>query len=169
MNSIKKRGFPPNAIRLCIDEYNGELQGRIYSRMNEKPLFFENCGELLVRVDKLFDQCGYPQAFEDKKDFQGKRVLGQYLPPNLVMEDEEIYRSRGKIHTVDIFIRSRKNASWQGSILCGDGSPPERFDSEMELLECVIKSIVSDQKKEIILHQNSNSEIKEETIYGRER
>lgn len=168
MENIKKRGFPPNAIRLCIDEYNGELQGRIYSRMKEEPLSFGSCAELLVRVDKLFDQCGYPQAFEDKKDFRGKRVMGQYAPPNLVMENEEIYRNEGKLQTVDVFIRSRRNVSWQGSILYGDGSPPKQFNSEMELLDCVVKGLGSDQKKEMTLNQNRNQEIKEEKIYGRE-
>lgn len=168
MENIKKRGFPPNAIRLCIDEYDGELQGRIYSRMNEKPLPFGSCGDLLVRVDKLFDQCGYPQAFEDKKDFKGRQVMGHYLPPNLVIGDEEIYRNEGKIQTVDIFVRSRRNASWQGSILYGDGSPPERFNSEMELLECVVKGLAANRKKETTSNQNKNLEIKEEKIYGRE-
>ena len=168
MENVKKRGFPPNAIRLCIDEYNGELQGRIYSRMKEGPLLFGSCADLLVRVDKLFDQCGYPQAFENKRDFKGKQILGQYSPPNLVMESEEIYRNEGKLQTVDVFIRSRRNVSWQGSILYGDGSPPERFNSEMELLECVVKGLAANRKKEITLNQNKNLEIKEEKIYGRE-
>ena len=145
---VRQRGFPLNAIRVCIDQYNGEPQGRVYSKMNKEPLQFENCCEMLVRTDKLFDRCGYPQSFQDKKDFQGNRVMGQYQPPRSVMTDEEIYRQQGKVKTVDICVRSRRNASWQGSILYENGMQWDTFESVEELLQCMSKKISPGFQKE---------------------
>lgn len=139
MEKTKKnsRGFPPNGIRLCIDQWGDAIQGRAYSRLSAVPLKFENCCEMLLRTDKLFDRCGYPQSFSDKKDFRGNRVTGHYTPPRTVMDEEEILRQQGALYTVDILVRSRRNAGWQGIVSYQDGSPPEEFFSEMELLECI--------------------------------
>ena len=141
MEEIRKnnRGFPPNAIRLCIEQWGDAVQGRAYSRLSATPLKFENCFELLLRTDKLFDRCGYPQSFSDKKDFKGNKVTGRYTPPQTLMEEGEILRQQGELYTLDIFVRSRRNAGWQGIVTYQDGSPPEEFFSEMELLECIGK------------------------------
>lgn len=142
MEKTKKnnRGFPPNAIRLCIDQWDGDLWGRVYSRLSAEPIKFENCCEMLIRTDKLFDRCGYPQSFLDKKDFKDNKVTGRYVPPQTVLEEEEVLRQQGELYTLDIFVRSRRHAGWQGIVTYQDGSPPEEFYSEMELLECIGKT-----------------------------
>lgn len=144
----RQRGFPPNVIRVCIDHYDGELKGRIFSKMNAVPLQFENCCEMLIRTDEMFDKCGYPQSFKNKKNFQGSQVVGQYIPPQSMMEDEDIFRQKGEIRTLDIYVKSRRNAGWQGSILYENGLPPEPFHSEKELLQCVLRGISSEQGRD---------------------
>ena len=33
------RNFPMNAVRLCIDHYEDDIQGRLYNKMSPKELF----------------------------------------------------------------------------------------------------------------------------------
>ena len=94
------RVYPVNAIRVCIDEQDGDLKGRIYSKMCEKPLIFDNCSELFLQADKLFDECGYPQTFQEKRDFLEHKSPGRYARPQVRQSDEEIRAQSGKCKTV---------------------------------------------------------------------
>ncbi len=130
-----KRVYPANALRVCIDEYNGDLKGRMYSKMCEKVMMFENCGEMFLRADELFDECGYPQTFQEKRNFVKKKNAGHYARPQIRLNDEEIMKQSGRCRTVDIVVLSRRRAGWQG-IIIGQGEIPAReFQSEMDLLK----------------------------------
>ena len=131
-----KRTYPVNAIRVCIDECNGDLKGRIYSKMREEVLMFENCGEMFLRADELFDECGYPQTFQEKRNFLEQKSSGRYARPQIRRSDEEVVKQTGKCRTVDIIVQSRRRAGWQG-IIMEDGKKSAKFQSEMELLKCL--------------------------------
>ncbi len=124
-----------NALRVCIDEENGDLKGRIYSKMSAKPLRFYNCTEMFLVADQLFDECGYPQTFQEKRSFQNERSAGHYARPKVRLEDKEVMKQSGICRTVDVLVRSRRRAGWQGVLSCGDAQPPMEFQSEMELLK----------------------------------
>ncbi|MDO4298362.1 MAG: hypothetical protein Q4C59_07805 [Lachnospiraceae bacterium] len=65
-NRLKEKGeFPMNGIRICVDHCGEDLKGRIYSRMNKESIRFENCSDMLLKADKLFDARGYPQTFQE--------------------------------------------------------------------------------------------------------
>lgn len=134
---VDERIYPANAIRVCIDWSGDDFSGRIYSKMWPNPILFENCSEMLLRADELFDMCGYPQSFQDKRIFSEKKQNGKYGRPQIYLSDEEIYSQHGKYRTVDIFIHSRRRASWQGSILDQDGKIIAEFRSGLELLGCL--------------------------------
>lgn len=134
-----RQAFPPNMIRLCIDQYDDDIKGRMYSKMDAEPLKFENCCEMLLKADAMFDQYGYPQSFFDKKNFIEGRETGHYVSPRQLQSDEVLNRQKGKLCTMDVLIRSRRQASWQGIIKKIDGSPPQEFQSGMELLGCIQK------------------------------
>ena len=132
----ENRVYPVNAIRVCIDECDGDLKGRIYSKMCAKALMFENCGEMFLRADELFDECGYPQTFQEKRNFLEQKSPGRYARPQVRLNDEEIMKQSGRCRTVDIIVQSRRRAGWQGVIMGQDGMPSTRFQSELELLKC---------------------------------
>lgn len=132
---IDGRVYPMNAIRVCIDEENGDLKGRIYSKMSAKPLRFRNCTEMFLIADQLFDECGYPQTFQEKRSFQDETSTAHYARPKVRREDEEVMKQCGVCRTVDILVRSRRRAGWQGVLSCEDARPPMEFQSEMELLK----------------------------------
>lgn len=134
----KEQIFPMNAVRLCVDRYGADMQGRIYSRMSEEPLVFTNCSEMLLRADALFDECGYPQTFQEKRSFlEGERSPGRYAVPQAVMGSEEIRSQKGQYYTLDIIVWSRRRAGWQGKLQHPDGTMLAEFQSELELLECI--------------------------------
>lgn len=129
------RVYPMNAIRVCIDEEDGDLKGRIYSKMSRQPLTFHSCTEMFLMADQLFDECGYPQTFQEKRSFQEQKLRGRYARPQTRLEDEEILKQSGACRTYDILVQSRRRAGWQG-ILMGENVPePIEFRSEMELLK----------------------------------
>lgn len=133
---------PANAVRICIDRYDEDIGGRVYSRMKAEPLPFENCCELLLRTDSMFDEKGYPQAFVEKRDFNNVRSRSSYrAKPELLLGKEEMCMQRGECGTVDVIVRSRRRAGWQGIMLYTDGMPAGEFKSEMELLRCIKKEM----------------------------
>lgn len=137
MGDKDDRYYPVNAIRICIDECNGDIKGRIYSKMCETPLTFMNCSEMFLRADKLFDDCGYPQSYQEKRDFQKLKKKGHYSRPQIYLKDEEIRSYRGRCKTVDILVKSRRRAGWQGTVLKSEGGAVTEFQSEMELFRCL--------------------------------
>lgn len=144
----KEQVFPMNAVRLCVDKYGADMQGRIYSRMSEEPLIFANCSEMLLKADALFDERGYPQTFQEKRSFQERESCpGKYAVPEPLLSSEELRSQKGIYYTLDIIVWSRRRAGWQGMILYEDGSRAARFQSELELLECISREL--ELKKDI--------------------
>lgn len=134
MENRDSRHYPVNAIRVCIDAYDEDVKGRIYSKMSGKAFRFENCSELFLRADQLFDRCGYPQSFQEKRDFHESGKAGHYARPKICLGDAQIRSQSGKLSTLDILVKSRRRAGWQGSILKEEGGVLAEFQSEMELL-----------------------------------
>ena len=48
--SIPHRNYPMNGLRVCVDEYNNDLSGRIYSKMSKEKLPFRNMSEMLLKA-----------------------------------------------------------------------------------------------------------------------
>lgn len=137
----EKRVFPMNALHLCIDHCEEDLKGRAYSKLSNEELSFENFGEFLLKAENLFDECGYPQSFEEKRNFSTKRQLGCYRMPEAQMQDEEILGHKGKIYTADIFVKSRRRAGWQGYLIETDWAQKAEYLSEMELLHLICSAL----------------------------
>lgn len=142
-NSRQKKHFPANALRICIDScINGDLGGRAYSRLQAEPIVFISCSELLLKTDRMFDRKGYPQTFQQKRTFSGgEEQKGYCSNPVTEMESEQILEQDGKITTFDIVVQSRRKAGWQGFLRQKDESGSAAFESELELLRCIVEAI----------------------------
>lgn len=139
---MTNRSFPANRLRVCIDRCEKHLGGRIYSRMSRTPLFFDNCCRLILCADRLFDECGYPQSFQDKRSFAGQAVQhAQYAPPRLLISESEVACQSGRIGTFDIIVYARRHAGWQGALFHSDGTLLAAFQSELELLVGLYREI----------------------------
>ena len=135
------RFFPANAFRICIDNIELDISGRIYSPLSSEPIPFVSMSEIFVKMDELFDKCGYPQAFQDKRSFdEGKEIKNGYRGlPRIWRETENILTQCGRKRTFDVIVKSRQNTSWQGNLYDGDGNCAADFNGEVELLSSMIK------------------------------
>lgn len=139
---ITKRYYPLNAFRICADKIDNDVEGRIFTPLQAECIYFCGMGELLVKMDELFDCVGYPQAFQDKRSFEsGKERMNLYRGiPRGIMKAEEIVSQTGMQKTFDVIVNARRNTSWQGSVYMSDGSFVKDFKGEIEMLESIINS-----------------------------
>ncbi len=131
--------FPLNGIRICIDNKDSNMEGRAYSPLWEACITFCGLEELLLKADKVFDEKGYPQAFQEKRSFlvQKSRPTAFRGFPSPETDEKTILSQRGMLETYDIVVESRRNTSWQGrvykeGIMIGD------FCGELELISCLV-------------------------------
>lgn len=140
---MKNIYFPQNAFRVCVDLIEEDISGRIYSPLSEKMIPFAGIGEILVKMDELFDCCGYPQAFQNKRSFdtvKEQKNLYRGLPEKL-QNTEDILSHYGKEGTFDLLVKSRQNASWQGVLYDDEGNVLKEFDGEIGLLSILMELI----------------------------
>jgi len=136
-----KKYFPPNAFRVCVDDMKEDIAGRIYTPLVREAIPFVSMGELLVKMDGLFDLYGYPQAFQDKRSFDSdKEQVNLYRGlPKIAQETAEILKQSGKKGTFDLIVKSRQNTSWQGALYDNQGVLLKEFNGEVELLASIIE------------------------------
>lgn len=132
--------YPPNAFRICIDESGTDISGRIYTPLCPDALHFQGIGEVLLKMDALFDNAGYPQAFQEKRSFEEKKIPDNRYSgiPQVKQSAEKIHALQGKLYTMDIVVVSRRNTTWQGSVYGADGTKLEDFSGEVELLKTLL-------------------------------
>ncbi len=135
--------FPMNMIRLCIDGYGDDLSGRAYSKLTLVPLLFSGCGELLLRMDDIFEQVGYPQAFQKRRTFFSgpTRLRETVRMSERLLDDKEMGKQQGKYQTYNIVVQSRRQSSWQGILMDPERTSMRKFQSEMDLLRCICKDL----------------------------
>lgn len=139
---VKEGFYPMNCLRICIDECSETiLRGRVYSPLSKEALLFRDYGELLLGADALFDQAGYPQAFQAKRSFQDMEdELPSYcLNQEVVRPPEEIVNKRGRTVTYNVVVLARQHTSWQGIVYSEGGGKIGNFLGDMELLRYLTK------------------------------
>lgn len=137
MGDNKEEEFPANEIRVCIDSYGDDIGGRLYNRAQEEPIVFHRFDEMLLRADALLDRCGYPQAFQEKRDFVRKdRQAWEGTEPGGGVRREGV-EHHGKLQTIDVLVRSRRQTNWQGWLISEKDGEAVEFGSEMKLLEYI--------------------------------
>ncbi len=136
-----KKYYPPNAFRICVDTMEEDIAGRIYTPLSTGMISFVSVGEMLVKMDELFDHFGYPQAFQDKRSFDSEKDSANLYRgrPETQQTAVEIIRQSGRKKTFDMIVKSRQNTSWQGALYDMEGNLLTEFDGEVELLSVLVK------------------------------
>lgn len=127
-----------NSFRVCVDGQENDIFGRVYSPLSARELSFDGIEQLLVKMDRIFDEAGYPQSFQDKRSFddtEGNHYQGR---PQRCLDEEIILQAAGKTGTYDVLVDSRRNASWQGKVTRLPGGEVFVFLGEMELLKYLL-------------------------------
>lgn len=139
---ISEKYYPPNAFRICADKIDNDITGRVFSPLHADSIPFIGMGELLVKMDELFDKVGYPQAFQDKRSFGSDKERSNLYKgiPEKQLKPIEIISQTGDCKTYDVIVNTRKNTSWQGSVYEDDGTFLGDFDGEIALLATIISN-----------------------------
>lgn len=136
--------YSSTAMRVCIDKMSGaQVSGRVFYSQLESPIIFKDLGSLLIQIEDVLDQQGYPHAFQKKRSFlRDSRVdtvnfhdkLKRHQP---IQQHHVIDDAFGEECTLLVYILSRRNSSWQGKIeWLADGSS-ETFTSALDFLRRV--------------------------------
>lgn len=138
---ISEKYYPVNAFRICADKVDDDIAGRAFCPLTAECIIFSGMGELLVKMDELFDRVGYPQAFQNKRSFDNDKERSNLYRgiPERERTALDMVSQFGEQTTFDVMVMSRKNTSWQGSVYQVDGTFIAEFDGEIELLSTLIK------------------------------
>lgn len=128
------------ALRVCVDgAEDRRFCGRIVGQRLSMPILFTDINDFIVQVDALLDVQKFPQAFQRIRSFTDKNL--PEVPAVQTKEElsdlDVVDTAFGSNATFSLQIRSRKNASWQGSIDWMDGSVRQQFDSTLEFVRFV--------------------------------
>lgn len=139
----RKNNLPVSTLLICTDETKEKnRQGRAYCRLFRECVYFWDLGELLLKADKMFDEVGYPQAYQQSASFAKKGAHPAVYIPDLYFSETEFQKKQGKISTEYVIIKSRRKSGWQGTYINCKGEPVD-FISEMELLRYMDSSFLA--------------------------
>ncbi|WP_242863696.1 hypothetical protein [Anaerotruncus rubiinfantis] len=141
--------LPSNApvTVVCIDRIlNGLPVGTFYNAYQPGPVAFWGLGELVLKMDALFDLIGFPNPAFQLRSFQRKDVPRRRAAPaasalRTYWEPEAFAACSGALGTFVIHPLYRQNASWQGYVEWLEGKKTESFRSALELMHLVDQAI----------------------------
>ncbi|MBP1737221.1 MAG: hypothetical protein H6Q60_1102 [Oscillospiraceae bacterium] len=139
---MKNLFSPAAALRVCVDSgTGGELSGMAYSQRLTEPLVFSNLIRLILMLDQLMDEQNFPQAYQRARTFQEKapRPVSSAAAPGEGLAADIVQSATGAAGAFTLFITSRREASWQGTIDWEDGSAPVSFASALQLIRLLGK------------------------------
>ena len=137
----KEECYPVNCLRVCIDVCSEtDLIGRIYSPLAREALHFNDIREMLLKTDAMFDEAGYPQAFQAKRSFkEGERLPASYAAAQEIVRPTScIINQFGEAVTYNVVVMTRQHTSWQGIVYSTDGVKINSFSGDLELLELLM-------------------------------
>lgn len=132
--------YMPNSLRICIDKMDeNEIAGRFYSPLKKESIEFNDFIEMITKADKVFDEKGYPQAFQCKRSFKGEECHPSFcMKPEILRETDQIVNQKGTIASYDILVISRRQTNWQGILQDTEGKKLGEFRGILELLKLII-------------------------------
>lgn len=137
METNKRVQFPANCIRLCFDRYDDKVcEGRICGVTLENEIPFHTITELIVKIDDAFNEIGQPQPHQVLRSFHKTAGYQSYKSsPKHYYSSGEIAERKGQLKTVDLLMRSRQRAEWQGMLKDTDNAVIGEFSSSLECME----------------------------------
>ena len=135
-------GFNLNnsSLRICVDRVTGcAVGGRVFGRRLTAPILFDDLSSLALRLDWVFDQQNFPQAFQRSRTFLRESGWEENIVGDLSdgMSEEQVNAQYGEIATFEILMVSRRNSSWQGMVDWLDGRERQTFFGYLELLRLI--------------------------------
>lgn len=131
------------AMGICIDTYdNGEITGRVFSAIREKPIEFPNAIGLIKVINGLCDEADTPQATMRCRSYMQQTGTGRVHAVDPRRFNYLKINFRGQKATFRLKVMYRQHASWQGTICWVEQDREESFRSVMELLLLIDSALI---------------------------
>lgn len=143
MPESKAMGYKEQALRLCVDQVDGnKIQGRVFSMRLAVPVAFGDLSDFILKMDAVMDAQNFPQSFQRKRAFKkagddGLKGDAKAAVEGTGMSEAEVEAAVGLVDTFTVRVVTRQNASWQGHVEIPDGAPIP-FDSALEMAAIVV-------------------------------
>jgi hypothetical protein len=144
MSPMTGRGSVAESLKtilICVDSYDDFfIKGTVYHGLFSEGAAFVNLMQLLLIIENIIDDTGFPKATTEKRRFHSF----QYEEKASDSTDGafDFSMKKGKAATFRLKILFRHNASWQGSVAWLEGNIEEPFRSALELLMLVHSAMV---------------------------
>lgn len=131
------RSMPFNMIHLCIDDYKDyQITGSFYTTSTTSEIQFSDINDIILEMDKIFNKNGNPQSSQITRSFHKQENIAVYQnKPQLLCQYEDILIHQGKLLTIDIVVKSRRQSSWQGIIFFQDQEI--RFSTILDMIKSI--------------------------------
>lgn len=129
---------------ICVDKVREDsMSGRLFCGKTPQGLAFSGIGELILVIDRIMDEIGFPQSTVDKRSFSDKDEPAVVLSPvaskeaQMAMRKFNTSQQHGKQATFILQVQFRQNATWQGTVEWAEHQETYPFNSELELMRII--------------------------------
>lgn len=132
----------PNLLNICIDRNGtGDYGGRLYHKYQIEEVPFQTIHELLLILERFFDDLQFPQAASREHRFLRRRKTRARKGMEQVQDNEKMIKQQGDIATFVVHVQYRQNATWQGEIMWAEKRKQCRFRSALEMIKLMDQAI----------------------------
>ena len=145
MSDSNERIYGKNLICVCVESCeNNDVQGVLWTPYEEDSIGFSNFYEMVMLMDKLYDNWDFPQRTTSYRTFGKKNKLEDYHNPNSIRKREpirDVKSFRGEVATLLVQVKFRQYTSWQGQVLWTEGKKKIHFRSVLEFMKLVNSAV----------------------------
>lgn len=139
-----------NGVVLCINAVNGgDLSGEFYHSYSERSVPFCGIGQMMLRMEKLYDYLRFPFPGTNFRSFGEEKKLTRLTEERKkIMTDDALLSKHGDIGTFIVRVQHRQNSSWQGRITWMEEDKTIQFRSVWEMIKLIESAVdtVSEQE-----------------------
>ena len=136
-------------IIVCVDSYEDSfIEGAVFHGSFQGCREFANLMQLILIVENILDETGFPQAAAEKRRFRAACATNNETAGEPRTESEfdgsehGIEARKGRLATFMLKVMFRHSASWQGSVAWTEGSREESFRSALELFALMDSALI---------------------------
>jgi len=138
----------PNAVVLCIDAYEDDLRGYQYDLYHTKADPFHSELEMLLKMEKLYDDLNFPFPGNNERYFNKKGTVLMKEKLEKVMKDDDLLEMHGDLGTFIVRVQHRQNSSWQGRITWVEEDKTVYFRSVWEMMKLIEEALGENKETE---------------------
>ncbi|RKM57944.1 hypothetical protein D6855_12925 [Butyrivibrio sp. CB08] len=154
MSESKQMLFAKNLICVCInDNQDADYQGVLYHQYADGPIEFNGTAEMVIEMEKLFDEWDFPQRglaerkFDKKKENHSRPVPDSdddRLKIEIISDANgvrNVQNKKGKLGTFVVQVVFRQDATWQGHVIHQEENEKIDFGSALELIRIMDRAL----------------------------